>query len=319
MLGRFISKHGIKVAVFLLIIGALYNYTGRNPSEINGYKSVPIYGNTIIYKGDISEKNIRDIGNYFEQIGFFSKDKNLVFIIDAETEIKQGLVILSLLIDATKINNAVKMEAAKLWTDLKKAFFSNVFISGCFVDYKIQPIKCYSEDELKAILSISSYINEAGKNENKENPNTPVDDNNYKEKSWSVNEIIEKWAQGATKIAKAQHFMQINDNNEWRIYYEEQFSELAPTLAKIIFENQFVKKDYLDYFAFFAAPENGLFNGEMTYYFAIPFNEKELKNGSAENTASRFYNLFKKEYMRNVNFVIALCDYDFNIIRVQAK
>ncbi|MFM7662687.1 MAG: hypothetical protein ACKO6A_08480 [Bacteroidota bacterium] len=316
MLGRFISKHGIKIAVFLLIVGALYNYTGRNPSEINGYKSVPIYGNTIMYKGDISEKNIQNIGNYLEQIGVFSKDRSLIFIIDAKTEIKQGLVILSILIDATKINNAVKTEAAKIWIDLKKAFFSNVFIKGCFVDNKIQPIKCYTEDELKAILSISSYMKETEKNEK---PNTLVADDNYKEKSWTVNEIITKWEQGATKISKAQHFIEINNNNEWRIYYEEQYSEYANTLAKIIFENQFVKKDYLDYFAFFAAPENELFNGEMTYYFAIPFNEQELKNGTAENTASRYYSLFKKEYMKNVNFVVALCDYDFNIIRVQAK
>lgn len=319
MLGRFISKHGIKVAVFLLVVGALYNYTGRNPSEKEGYKSLPVYGNTIMYKGNISEKVIQDIGIYLEQIGFFSKDRSLVFIIDAETEIKQGLVILSVLFDATKINNAVKIAAAKLWTDLKKAFFSNVLINGCFVDYKIQPIKCYSEDELKAILSSSSYMNEKEKKENTENPNTLVSEEEYKEKSLSVNEIITKWDKGATKISKAQHYIEINNNTEWRIYYEEQYSELANTLAKLIFENQFVKKDYLDYFAFFAAPENQYFNGEMTYYFAIPFNEQELKNGSAENTASNYYNLFKKDYLKNVNFVVAICDYDFNIVRIQTK
>lgn len=44
MIGGFIFKHGIKVAVFLLILDTLYNYTGRNSSETNGYKSVPIFG-----------------------------------------------------------------------------------------------------------------------------------------------------------------------------------------------------------------------------------------------------------------------------------
>lgn len=316
MIGSIISKHGIKIAVALLILGATYNYLYPKPKEIEGYKVFSFNNNALFFKGDISDQLALDVGKYLQKTGFFSNVNSLIFVIDAKTKMNEGIVSFMIPIDPTKLNKTLKIDAAKLWIDIKNGYFKDKKIEGCFTNPQLAAIQCYPEQELNAYYSNTPQNKQNSDSGSPQQQTQSMDTENIKEKGWTLEEIIKKWDSGATKIANAQHYLEINNNRDWRIYYTEQYSQVANELSKIIYENKLVKEGYLDYFALYSANETYFNNGQPAYHFALPFNEKELKNGEAEKKADEFYKIFKNAYMKDVRLVIALCDYEFNVAKI---
>jgi hypothetical protein len=217
-----------------------------------------------------------------------------------------------------KLNEGLKRAIALIGIDIKNKFLSSKDINFCIVEYEnFNPIECLKENDLIALVGKTEQKEQQQENETKnENENSQSEDN---KNETSSNQILERWAVGAEKISQAQHFLTINKNDIWRIYFTEEYSEAASSISASIFENKLVSTEYFDYFALFAAKDNKFYNGDVVYHFAIPFNQKELKNGEAESKAANFYRVLKAGYMHDYELIIAICDYDFNMVKVYTE
>ncbi len=224
-----------------------------------------------------------------------------------------------IIVDPTKLNEATRKVIASIWVNLKTAFFGTYKISGCFTDMNLQPIECLNEEVLSQYTGGSNQNNSTKEQNTEVNQSSPTTSDDPKEKNWTVDEIIKSWDLGATRIANAQHYLEINNNSDWRIYYTEQYNQTAEELGRIIYKNKLVKEGFFDYFAFYSANENFFNNGQPTYHFAMPFNNKELNNGEAEKIAGNYYRVFKSDYLKDVRLVIAICDYEFNVIKIYGE
>ena len=126
-----------------------------------------------------------------------------------------------------------------------------------------------------------------------------------------LQQILEKWTVGATKLSQAQYYFPVQQNDGWRIYYSEVVSDYVSSLAQVLTEAGIFQEGASNFIAFYTQVDPAYFNGEASYVVAFPFTESQLADGSANKILDVIKDFLKKGYFSESNLMIVGTDYDF--------
>jgi hypothetical protein len=249
----------------------------------------------IYYQGDLKDTELKSIADLMNQRGLFENYKPAVLGV---IKTNQSIDLLRMTSEEYQKGVPEELISGYSWVALstKSSLFPNHTVSLKFTDNLWNPHQILDENQIREKAENSAAIDQQTV--------TPSSDG-------SLQQILDKWMTGATRLAQASYFFPVESNDNWRIYYSDLVSEQVSDLAQVLAEAKFFQSDKVNYLAFYTVADPDYFKGEAAYALAIPFTETQLDDGSAEKTIDIIHKFLKDGYFSQANFLILATNYDF--------
>ncbi|MEY3350623.1 MAG: hypothetical protein RIQ50_734, partial [Bacteroidota bacterium] len=127
----------------------------------------------------------------------------------------------------------------------------------------------------------------------------------------SVQKILSNWETGATNIAKATYYFEVKQNNEWRIYYNDNVAQYVEGLGNILYDGNLFTKGTPVYLSFYKEIDTLFYKNEEAYFIAVPFNEEVINSGGASKSIEAINDYLKQKYFADTRLIVVGTDMKF--------
>ena len=304
----FFSKNFISIIIVLFVLGGIYqmrdkfNFSSDGENKeitTDGYK---LYNHSAIhylrYSGDIPDQELASIGQYLQQINEFKKYKAKQIGLKKDNN---GYSI-RMRASAAFIQNPPGNELYPIlnWVmGLKNQVLRSSAVTLVLTDENWEEKRQLQEKEINDLLN--QYTQEYG--------NLPSQQSNSE--NASVQKILSDWETGATNIAKATYYFEVKQNNEWRIYYNDNVAQYVEGLGNTLYDGNLFTKGTPVYLSFYKEIDTLFYKNEEAYFIAVPFNEEVINSGRASKSIEAINDYLKQKYFADTRLIVVGTDMKF--------
>ena len=305
---NFISNNLITIVIVLFVLGGLYqmrdrfNFPSTGNDEEPSQDGYSLFNHSAIhgikYSGDIYDQQLASLGQYLQQVGEFKKYKAKQVAFQKENN-----------------NYTIRMQATESFIEnppgkelypilnwvmgLKSQVLNASSIQLVLTNENWNDKREFQEKEMSDLLG--KYIQKYG--------NLPSQPSNSE--NTTAENILSNWETGATNIAKATYYFEVKQNNEWRIYYNDNVAQYVEGLGNILYDGNLFTKGTPIYLSFYKEVDTLFYKNEEAYFIAVPFNEEVINSGRASKSIEAINDYLKQKYFADTRLIVVGTDMKF--------